>query len=640
MNRKTTIDTKTSPKRHPNRIPRILSASIATALAAVCLSSPVHALPVGGQAVAGQASISSTDKTMTVNVSDRSILNFTKFNIAADESLKFVQPSATSTVLARATDGTPSEILGRMDANGRVVLANSAGIFFGSGSVISVGNLVAAAGTISDDDFLKNGGKLSVNLTGSVENAGQITAGEGVALLGRTVSNTGSIVAPNGLVAMVSGENVVVSEEGGDVAVVQNIANAAGSESALSAELQLAAPKEKTSRAAKKGAAKAPSDSSQAAVTQAGAIRARSVYMGAGDLYAIGVKHTGQTTATKSVRVDASTKVVVSGGIDASQQNQNAANPVGSITISGESVELAGATLSARGDVQGGEISVFGKDVTVVGAADGASLLDVSGVGKGNGGSIWLSGGDSLSVDGILLARGGEVGGDGGRITLQSNQQVTQAATLVADVSAPAGQEGTFTVQDSLDPIVDPPIKDPLADSKDPAVERPEDPVLVDPNLEVFPIIVDDLVGIKTAAGNRLVDSIGFDLMAKVLNFMGVITPGGTRNDKGIVNPQIGAVDFGGVLTSAAVPRFASEVTVKSEAAGGGLFVGPASQVRLTSASVEKLNLKPGSSFGESERGFRGGKPLSAGDAFTGGIILSSNNLLNDGTEGSSKKRQ
>lgn len=424
----------------PVRFPRVLSGSIATLLAGacfgLCLSVTSYGLPVGGQVAAGQAAISSTEKSMTITAGDRSILNFTKFNIAADEAVRFVQPSAKATVLARATDGTPSEIFGRLDANGRVVLANAAGIYFRSGSSISVGGLVAAAGTVTDDAFLQNSGQLALRLSGPVENEGQIVAEEHVALLGRTVLNTGSIVAPNGLVALVSGENVLFTEEGGDVAVVQ--AKADNTET-------------KDASADGSSVGKKAAEGNQAGVTHAGKISARSVFLGAGDLYAIGVRHTGKTRAGK-VRVEAATKVVVSGEIDVSSQAQTSEDlQPGSIEISGETVELNGASLLAQGNVRGGNISVTGNEVALL----GGTVLDVSGVDQGSAGEIRISGLNSASAEGSLLARGGENGGDGGVITLLSKGQDLLTAALVTDVSAPAGNSGSVEIVSSEPTLFD-----------------------------------------------------------------------------------------------------------------------------------------------------------------------------------------
>lgn len=415
----------------PAHFPRVLNGSIATLLVGaclgLCLSETSYGLPVGGQVAAGQASISSNEKSMTITAGDRSILNFTKFNIAADESVRFVQPSAKATVLARATDGTPSEIFGSLNANGRVVLANAAGIYFRSGSSVSVGGLVAAAGTIADDAFLQNSGQLALRLSGPVENAGQIVAEEHVALLGRTVLNTGSIVAPNGLVALVSGENVLFTEAGGDVAVVQ--ANEGNTEST-----EVLGDGSSVGKVAAAG--------SPAGVTHSGKISARSVFLGAGDLYAIGVRHTGKTRAGK-VRVEAATKVVVSGEIDVSSQTQTSEDlKPGSIEILGETVELNGASLLAQGNVRGGDISVTGNEVAVL----GGTVLDVSGVDQGSAGAIRISGLNPANAEGSLLARGGENGGDGGVITLLPKGQDPLAASLVTDVSAPVGNVGSVEV--------------------------------------------------------------------------------------------------------------------------------------------------------------------------------------------------
>ena len=64
--------------------------------------------------------------------------------IAANETVNFVEPSATSIVLNRVTGSEQSVINGILTANGRVFLINSNGILFGSGSSVNVGAFLAS----------------------------------------------------------------------------------------------------------------------------------------------------------------------------------------------------------------------------------------------------------------------------------------------------------------------------------------------------------------------------------------------------------------------------------------------------------------------------------------------------------------
>ena len=103
-----------------------------------------QALPTGGVVTAGDAQISSAaNSTRVVQTSDRAIIDWRTFAIGADAQVVFVQPSASSATLNRVTGDQTSVILGRLDANGRVLLINPNGVVFGSGSQVNVGSLIA-----------------------------------------------------------------------------------------------------------------------------------------------------------------------------------------------------------------------------------------------------------------------------------------------------------------------------------------------------------------------------------------------------------------------------------------------------------------------------------------------------------------
>ena len=90
-----------------------------------------------------------------------------------------------ASVLNRITGADPSRIDGTLLANGRVYIVNPAGVFFGNGALVDVGQIYAAAGQIANEDFL-NGIDHFTDLTGSVINDGAIIA-EAVHLIGSQV---------------------------------------------------------------------------------------------------------------------------------------------------------------------------------------------------------------------------------------------------------------------------------------------------------------------------------------------------------------------------------------------------------------------------------------------------------------------
>ena len=58
-----------------------------------------------------------------IRVADKTAINFQKFNIAKDETTRFIQPHAKARVLCRVTGGDSSIIEGRLEANGRLFLS-------------------------------------------------------------------------------------------------------------------------------------------------------------------------------------------------------------------------------------------------------------------------------------------------------------------------------------------------------------------------------------------------------------------------------------------------------------------------------------------------------------------------------------
>ncbi|MFH1873266.1 MAG: filamentous hemagglutinin N-terminal domain-containing protein, partial [Pseudomonadota bacterium] len=181
------------------------------AVAACFVTADAFALPIGAQVVNGAASIAQTGNVLTVTNSNGAIINWQQFNIDPGQTARFVQPSASSSVLNRVLANDPSVILGNLTSNGRVWLVNPAGIFVGAGARIDAAAFVASTLNVTNGDFLANRLRFEANLgAGNVVNQGQITTpmGGSVYLLGSNVSNSGIITTPQGETILAAGQKV------------------------------------------------------------------------------------------------------------------------------------------------------------------------------------------------------------------------------------------------------------------------------------------------------------------------------------------------------------------------------------------------------------------------------------------------
>ncbi|MBN2269021.1 MAG: filamentous hemagglutinin N-terminal domain-containing protein, partial [Sedimentisphaerales bacterium] len=166
---------------------------------------------------------------MTINqTASEAIINWQNFDIGSAAGVQFTQPGAAAAVLNRIHDGSPTGIMGSLQANGRVFIVNPAGVLFGSSASVNVAQLVASSLDIADGDFMSGVYDFAVPGFGDVTNLGTINAAEGVALLGKRVLNSGSIVTqPGGFVAMAAGDRVLLGNPGSHIIVEMSSATGA-----------------------------------------------------------------------------------------------------------------------------------------------------------------------------------------------------------------------------------------------------------------------------------------------------------------------------------------------------------------------------------------------------------------------------
>ncbi len=396
-------------------------------LTLLALAGSAIAGPEGAQVVTGQVTFEQAGQHTTITASHNSIINYTGFNLTREESVQFVQPSASSRVLNRITGDAPTMIDGRITANGQVFFVNRAGVFFGPNSVIDVGQIFAAGGSIADRDFA-NGRFNFTDVRGSVINEGVIRA-DTVAFIGNAVANRGTIEGMSNAVVMAAGEQVYLQESPRGGITVQI--------------------------APSTGPAK---DNTTHAVQNSGTINTKtaSVSMSAGDMYSLAIRNTGRiNSAMISMDGGANGRVDVSGVVDASR---TAAGQVGGqVDISGRTVVLNGADIRADGRAGGGEIRIGGgfagleSDIrnsqsTIVSRN---SSLSADAIESGHGGAIAIWSNDWTWFAGSLSATGAGTG-RGGFAEISSANQLGFYSTQINLRGGQADSFGTLL----LDPVV------------------------------------------------------------------------------------------------------------------------------------------------------------------------------------------
>ncbi|MFP6661483.1 MAG: filamentous hemagglutinin N-terminal domain-containing protein, partial [Myxococcota bacterium] len=433
-------------KRNRRDVPPTQRAWLASAFFLV-LAPVALANPGGEEIAAGAVQIERAEALTRIQASDGAIIDWHGgFSIGAGETVEFIQPDAFSEVLNRDYSNDASRIDGSLFANGRVTIANPFGVFIGEHALVDVAHLTAAAGHVSERDFLA--GNLHFGgLTGVVENRGTIRA-DAVTLLGRRVANRGLIVSGDGTIALLAGSEIWIGEFGSPVRISLGSFAADG-----------------------------------AAIENSGTLDAGrgSVRMAAGDVLGLAIHNTGSVAAgTISLNASAG-EVQISGSLDASDRGANGSG--GSIEVGGEQIALQSAVLDVSGDTGGGSIRV-GADAhgeTLPGLrrarvvrVDAESSLRADAGETGDGGSIVVFADEAATVVGTLSARGGATGGDGGFIETSGIDFLAVSGARV-NASAPHGAPGEWLLDPRDVEIVDGSESGGTFDDGDPNTFTPND---------------------------------------------------------------------------------------------------------------------------------------------------------------------
>ncbi len=425
-----------------------------TALMAALFVPATKALadPTGGTVTSGSAAITSSGPLTTITQStDRAIIRWDTFDIDASEHVQFLQPGSSSITINRIRDTKPSNIQGKISANGNIVLINPNGLIFGASSVVDVGGLVATTSDIEDDNAFMNGGAVKFTKPGlpdaKIINNGNMTVRDGglVGLVAPNVENHGVIQARLGKVQLASGDihtidfagDGLIKLEVSDAVLSQSVTNT-GTITADGGEILLTAAQAR--------------HMVDALVTNTGTLRADTVTLPDGTV------ETGSVTMSTvglDLSLPANVNITQTVTIKPAQitntgtisTNGNAMDQVGGdILILADNILIGdGSVVTATGDSGGGSIRIGGdyqggngiptSDMIYV---SDQAILNANSTRRGNGGRIILWSDTNTRFYGHAEAMGDE----GGFIEISSKGFLDFNGT--ADLRGRNGVNGTL----------------------------------------------------------------------------------------------------------------------------------------------------------------------------------------------------
>ena len=103
--------------------------------------------------------------------SQRAAIDWKSFDVGSQQSVTFSQPSASAVALNRVTGPDPSQIAGRIDANGQIILVNQSGVNFYKGAQVNAAGVMVSTIGASDQSVksfvASTSGKLTLDQPGN-----------------------------------------------------------------------------------------------------------------------------------------------------------------------------------------------------------------------------------------------------------------------------------------------------------------------------------------------------------------------------------------------------------------------------------------------------------------------------------------
>jgi CHAT domain-containing protein len=366
--------------------------------------------------------------------------SFYQFGLNQGQIANFWSNPAIANILARVNGGSASYINGLIQVLGgrsNLFLMNPSGIVFGPNASL---NVPAAFTATTADRILFPGGSFHAygennfaNLAGdpigfafdrkdpaAIVNEANLTA-TSVSLVAGQVINTGKVTANQITIAAVPGENLVRLSQAGQILSLEFNPQQAASVADASGNIPITRLPE---------------------LLTGGGVTTVTV-------------NPDQTVTLAGVAVPMSSGSALIGGVlDAS----NAVANGGQVGVFGTNISLVNAEINASGLTGGGEILIGGEfqgKGTQPNAlntwVNSGSILRADAVQVGNGGRIIVWADGTTKFAGSISAKGGQLGGDGGFAEVSGKETLNLAPGWSSriDLSAPAGKRGTLLLDPS-----------------------------------------------------------------------------------------------------------------------------------------------------------------------------------------------
>jgi len=353
--------------------------------------------PEGFQLVLGDATPPSIDAngSMMIESGKNAVIQWDSFSIGELEKVRFSQADSHSAVLNRVMGGSASAILGSLDSNGQVLLINPNGVLIGNNGLIQTAGFIASTADVSNEEFFQGGDlHFAADSSASIINLGAIECPTGdIVLLARTVQNAGTLTAPEGLVTLAAGAEILIQPDGDERVFIQ------------------------------------PTESDFASVENSGDIHALAVEIKSGrSPYLYAIKSSGNITTPKfaeqngriyivadAARADVSGSLSAEGGeVRILGKEVVIDNPL-DIDVSSDS---EGGTVLIGGDYKGENPEIPSARMTYVGPN---TSIKADARTEGNGGKVILWSTEKTAFYGSISAQGGSQSGDGGFVEVSGS---------------------------------------------------------------------------------------------------------------------------------------------------------------------------------------------------------------------------
>ncbi|MGB4057786.1 MAG: right-handed parallel beta-helix repeat-containing protein [Alphaproteobacteria bacterium] len=378
----------------------------------------------------GNVTIETPTDTLTNITQNTALFVGTSANLDIPEGyhVNIDQASSNYLFVAKAApDADPTYILGRLTADGRVIIIDRNGVFTGKDSVIDVAGIIATTGDISTDHLQNSqfGQYQITNITdGKIDLSGQVTVANAglAAFVAPTVVNSGVINAKLGKVAFASGEVVTLDMYGDklvEIAVAGNKADAllknSGTINAEGGVVQLSAKQ-----------AKGIVDN---IINVDGVIDASSATQVGGKIILSG---------------GGSGKVAVSGKLNAKGKQGGDIEVTGQFVSAEDNAVIDASGLNGGGTIHfGGDYQGGGNTPTSEYAFIGQNaILNANSEEDGDGGEVVVWSDKATGFFGLITAKGGANSGNGGLV--ETSSKGTLQALGSVDASAANGIGGEW----------------------------------------------------------------------------------------------------------------------------------------------------------------------------------------------------